>query len=116
MLNAGQDPGSTRMLEAAALGPGYFAGGSRLRKGSATSSCPLRLLKNIKAINPHPMVSEKNVPRPSAIQPCLVIATPELSFQNVIAHTPAAKSIVINATRIAIRPMPRRSIAMPFIL
>jgi hypothetical protein len=39
------------------------------RNGSAASSWPLRLLKNISAISPHPTRREKKVPSPSAIQP-----------------------------------------------
>lgn len=71
---------------------GYSAGGFRLlRNGSAASSWPLRLLKNIKAISPHPTRSEKKVPRPSAIQPCLSITASPLAFHTDIAQTPVGR-------------------------
>lgn len=71
----------------------YFAGGSRFLKGSAASSWPLRLLKNISAINPHPIRREKKVPRPSAIQPCLLISMPLVRFQTEMAQITAAAHI-----------------------
>src|SRR5436189_5382 len=55
--------------------------------GVAASSWPLRLLKNISAISPHPMTSENTVPRPRAIQPCFDIGTSLLDVQTVIAQT-----------------------------
>ena len=78
----------------------YFAGGSRFLRGSAASSWPLRLLKNIRAINPHPIKSEKKVPRPSAIQPCLLISMVLVTFQTEMAQITAAIHI---KTRTAIR-------------
>ena len=47
---------------------------------------PLRLLKNISAIKPHPMTREKNVPRPKAIQPCLSITASPLAFRIHFEH------------------------------
>lgn len=72
------------------------------RKGSAISSWPLRLLKNISAISPQPTNREKNVPRPRAIQPCFPISTPVVAPHVIRAPAPVSNNMAVRMVNRAI--------------